>query len=121
MGCRPAPLEAAAASVVSDSVQPHGLQLTRLLSPWDSPGKNSGWVSHALLQGIFSIQGLNPGLLHCRQILYYLSHQFQPLLEYVKNKSLFHEEFNDKYSSLLFIELKCVFLKFPSNYPENFA
>ena len=31
--------------------------------------------SHSLLQGIFSTQGLNPGLLHCRQILYHLSHQ----------------------------------------------
>ena len=31
--------------------------------------------SHSLLQGIFSTQGLNLGLLHCRQILYYLSHQ----------------------------------------------
>ena len=33
-----------------------------------------GVVSHSLLQGIFLTQGLNPGLLHCRQILYYLSH-----------------------------------------------
>ena len=31
--------------------------------------------SHSLPQGIFLIQGLNPGLLHCRQILYHLSHQ----------------------------------------------
>ena len=37
---------------------------TRLLYPWDSPGKNSGVVCHALLQGIFSTQGLNPHLLH---------------------------------------------------------
>jgi len=34
--------------------------------------------SHALFQGIFPTQGLNPGLLHCRQILYYLSHQGNP-------------------------------------------
>ena len=33
------------------------------------------WVCHALLQGIFPTQGLNPGLLHCGQILYCLSHQ----------------------------------------------
>ena len=38
------------ASVVSDSVQPHGLQLTRLLRPWDSPGKNPGVGCHFLLQ-----------------------------------------------------------------------
>ena len=30
---------------------------------------------HSLLQGIFPTKGLNPGLLHCRQILYHLSHQ----------------------------------------------
>ena len=32
-------------SVVSDSVRPHGLQPTRLLCPWDSPGKNTEWVA----------------------------------------------------------------------------
>ena len=41
----------------------------------DSPGKNTGVGCHALLQGIFLTQGLNPGLPHCRQILYCLSHQ----------------------------------------------
>ena len=41
----------------------------------DSPGKNTGVGCHALLQGIFPTQGSNPGLPHCRQILYYLSHQ----------------------------------------------
>ena len=41
----------------------------------DSPGKNIGVGCHALLQGIFPILGLNPGLPHCRQILYHLSHQ----------------------------------------------
>ena len=41
----------------------------------DSPGKNTGEVCHSLLQGIFPIQGLNPGLLHCRQILYQQSYQ----------------------------------------------
>ena len=40
----------------------------------DSPGKNTGVGCHALLQGIFPTQGLNPGLPHCRQILYHLSH-----------------------------------------------
>ena len=38
-------------SVVSHSLGPHGLQPTRLLCPWDSPGKNTGVGSHALLQG----------------------------------------------------------------------
>ena len=50
----------------------------------DSPGKNTGVGCHALLQGIFPTQGLNPGLLHCRWILYHLSHQGSPrTLEWV--------------------------------------
>ena len=46
----------------------------RLLCPWDSPGKNTGVGSHSLLQGILRTQGLNPGLLYSRQILYHLNH-----------------------------------------------
>ena len=50
----------------------------------DSPGKNTEVGCHALLQGIFPTQGSNPGLLHCRWILYYLSHQGSPrTLEWV--------------------------------------
>ena len=41
----------------------------------DSPGKNIGVGCHALFPAIFPTQGSNPGLLHCRQILYRLSHQ----------------------------------------------
>ena len=44
----------------------------------DSPGKNTGMCCHALLLGILPTQGSNPGLLHCRQILYHLSHQGSP-------------------------------------------
>ena len=62
-------------SVMSDSLQPHGLQPTRLLCLWNSLGKNTRVGCHFLLQGIFLTQGLNPGLLHCRQTLYHLSHQ----------------------------------------------
>ena len=43
-----------------------------------SPGKHTGVGCHALLQGIFPTLGLNPGLLHCRQICYRLSHQGSP-------------------------------------------
>ena len=50
--------------------------------PWNSPGKNTVVDRHSLLQGIFPTQGSNPGLLHCRQILYYLSHQGSPC-EYI--------------------------------------
>ena len=57
-------------SVVSDSLRPHESQHAR---PWNSPGQRTGVGSHSLLQGIFATQILNPGLLHCRQILYQLS------------------------------------------------
>ena len=44
-------------------------------SPWNSPGQNTGVSSLFLLQRVFPTQGLNPGLLHYRQILYQLSHK----------------------------------------------
>ena len=55
---------------MSDSLQPHGLY-----SPWNSPGQNTGMGSLSLLQGIFPIQGSNPGLLHYRRILYPPNHK----------------------------------------------
>ena len=55
-------------SVMFNSLWPHGLY-----SPWNSPGQNTGMGSCSLLQGIFPTQESNPGLLHCRQILYQLS------------------------------------------------
>ena len=49
-----------------------------------SPGMNTGVGCHPLLRGIFPTQGLNLGLLHCRQILYRLSHQGSPrILQWV--------------------------------------
>ena len=45
--------------------------------PWDSSGKNTGVGNHSLFQGIFPTEGLNLGLLHCRQILYRLRCQGQ--------------------------------------------
>ena len=53
---------------------PNGPYPARLLCPWDFLGKNTGVGSHLLLQGIFLIQGSNLDLLHCRWILYWLSH-----------------------------------------------
>ena len=44
----------------------------------DSPGSCTGAGCHALLQGIFQTQGLNPGFLLCRWVLYCLSHQRSP-------------------------------------------
>ena len=90
-------------SVVSDSSRPNGLQPTRLLRPWDFPGKSTGVGCHCLLRLVAQwcpifcnprllcpwnspgkntwvgshslLQGLNPVLLHCRWILYHPSHQ----------------------------------------------
>ena len=53
-----------ACSVRSNSLWPHELQPTRLLHPWDFPGKNTEVGCHFLLQGIFLTQGLNLCLLH---------------------------------------------------------
>ena len=66
-------------SVVSNSSRLHGLY-----SPWNSPGQNTGVGSLSFLQGIFPTQGSNPGLQHCRQILYQTSHKGSPrILEWV--------------------------------------
>ena len=63
----------------SDSLLPHGLY-----SLWNYPGQNTGVGGLSLLQGILPTQGLNPGLQHCRQILYQLSHKGSPrILEWV--------------------------------------
>ena len=64
---------------MSNSLRPHGLY-----SPRNSPGQNTGLGSCSLLQGIFPTQGSNPGLLHCRQILFQLNYQGSPrILEWV--------------------------------------
>ena len=53
-------------------------------SPRDSPGQDTRMGCHTLLQGIFPTQGSNPGLLHCRWILYQLNHKGSPrILEWV--------------------------------------
>ena len=54
---------------------PWTVAYTRLLRPCDFLGKSTGEGCHFLLQGIFPTQGSNPGLPHCRQTLYHLSHQ----------------------------------------------
>ena len=61
--------------VMSNSWQLCGLWPTNLHCPWNSPGKNTEVSSQSLLQAIFPAQGLNLGLLRCRQVRYSLSHQ----------------------------------------------
>ena len=60
-------------SVMSNSLRPQ-----ELYSPWNSPGQNTEVGSLSLIQGIFPTQRLNPGLPHCRWILYQLSHKGSP-------------------------------------------
>ena len=52
------------------TLQPNGLLPAGLLCSWNSPGKNTRVHSYYLLQRLYLTQGLNPGLLHCRQIFY---------------------------------------------------
>ena len=73
-------------SVLSNSLRPHGLY-----SPRNSPGQNTGVDSLALLQGIFSTQGLNPGLLHCR-----LSHKRSPINDLSCYIIIIHETWGER-------------------------
>ena len=64
---------------MSNSLWPHELH-----SPWNSPGQDTGVGSLSLLWGIFPTQGSDPGLPHCRRILYQLSHKGSPrILEWI--------------------------------------
>ena len=66
-------------------------------SPWNSPYQNTGVGSLSLLQGIFPTHGLNPGLLHCRWILYQLSHKGIPAI--VIGQKAAHDKLLPKYKS----------------------
>ena len=63
-------------------LQPHGLYPTRLLCPWNSPGRNTVVHSHSLLQGIFLTQEDFP---HFRHILYHLPH-FRHILYHLRHQ-----------------------------------
>ena len=67
--------ESESCSVMSDSLQSHGL-----CSPWNFPGQNTEVGNIPLLEGIFPTHGSNPGLPPCRQILYQLSHKGTPAM-----------------------------------------
>ena len=76
-------------SVMSDSFVTPQTAATRLLCPWDFPGKNTGVDCHSLLQGIFLTQGSNLHLLcllHCRQILLPTELSGSPHFSYISEK-----------------------------------
>ena len=84
--------ESESCSAMSNCLLPHGVY-----SPWNSPGQNTGMgTSRSLLQGIFPTQGSNPGLPHCRWILYQLSQKGSPC---------FSSHFASPFASLLLLLL----------------
>ena len=95
---------------------------TRLLCPWDSPGKNIGVGCHFLLQGIFPTQESNLGLLHFRQILHRLSYEGSPHLTRVTSPIPYQIYWRER--SLLFLLFLTLFFfhMYPSQHlslPEN--
>ena len=73
-----------------------------------SPGKNTGVGCHFLLQRIFPTQGLNLGLLHCRQMLYHLSHQGSQRTEVTSEKT--ECLYNARYLSKFGLALNLIYL-----------
>ena len=84
---------------MANSLRLHGLD-----SPWNSPGQNTEVGNLSLLQGIFPTQRLNPGLLHCRQILYQLSHKGSPHFGKI---SYFSVTFYQKPKWTFWVEFSC--------------
>ena len=75
-------------SIVSDPLQPHSPPGSSVHG--DTPGKNTGVCCHDLLQGIFPMLGLNPGLPHCRQILYLLTTREAHIYIHIIYKYILH-------------------------------
>ena len=73
-----------ACSDVSDFFATPWTVAPSLLCPWNSPGKNTEVSSLSLPQGTFMTQGSNLGLLHCRQLLYHLSHLGKLFITFIK-------------------------------------
>ena len=79
---------------------------------WNSPGKNTGMGSHSFLQGIVPIQGSNPGLLHCKQILYQLSHKRSPRIGQWAAYPFFSRSFQPRNQNRVF----CIAGRFITNW-----
>ena len=104
-------------ALLCPTLWPHGLY-----SPWYSLGQNTRVGTLSLLQGIFPTQELNPGLLHCRWILYQLSHKESPNLHLFCFQFAFYIlseiNFQDLYMIIIviYINLSChsIYYKFLS-------
>ena len=103
-------------SVMSSSLQSHGLKPARLSFHGDSPGKNTEMGCLALLQGIFPTKRSNSGFRYCRWILYCLSHQGSPTLplcpapiprptHHLQSNPLTSKEPDPRYWELSFLEV----------------
>ena len=102
-------------SVMSNSLRPCGLY-----SPWNSPGQNTAVGSLSLLQGIFPTQGSNPGLPHCRLILYQLNHKGNPrILEWIAYP---FSSRSSQHRNLTRVYLRCRWILYQPSYegsPKN--
>ena len=88
---------------------PPSMEFTRLLRPWNFPGKSTGVACHFLLQGIFLTQVSNPGLVHCSQMLYRLSHQASPCTQKTHNICWIRLSHMNSIKSLHLFELNWVY------------
>ena len=82
----PTPSVILSVPILCDPIDCSPPEPTGFLSPWDFPSKNTGIGRHSLLQGLLPTQGLNPYLLHRKQILYRLSHQGSSTCMYMLEK-----------------------------------
>ena len=89
----------------------------RLLCPWGSPGKNTGVSCHFLLQGIFPIQGSNPGLPDCRRILYQLGQQGSPVFTNQELKCLNFPTYEAQFVYIW--RLEDLLFSFPQPHPRD--
>ena len=103
-------------SIMPDSAWPYRLQTTRLLCPWYSLGKNTGMDCHALLQGIFPTQGLNPHLLSLA-----LQADSLPIEPLGKPNVVFKDQQTKNKKSLLIIILYMIFKKSVSFWEKSEA
>ena len=90
----------------------------------DSTGKNTGVGRHFLLQGIFPTQGSNPGLQHCRQTLYPLSHQGSPranIAEETVSKSVSHITLKNCWPIATVVDLSVIMSSLGSSSHPEFA